>query len=68
MTEDYILTIGPARDGRKLAVITSGGHPQIPGSGTCTVHTVALVDNLPGQDAQAWFARMVEQRPWETRQ
>lgn len=63
----YRLTVGPAKDGRQIAVITQGGHPQFPGSGQCIVCTVAEVSELPNQDPDAWFERMKEERPWETR-
>lgn len=62
------LTIGPAKDGRKLAIITQGGHPQKPGSGTCEVLTVEVVDGWDQAKIDAWFERMQAERPWETRQ
>lgn len=65
---DLMLTVGPTEDGRKLAIITSGGHPQIPGSGPCTILTLELLDNIPNGDAHAWFEQMKIEKPWETRQ
>jgi hypothetical protein len=77
MTDEFVhppagsplrLTVGEDRQGRKIACITAGGHPQIPGSGDCYVLSVRLVENLPNQDPDAWFDRMCRERPWETRQ
>lgn len=62
------LTVGPAKDGRMLAIITEGGHPKIPGSGPCTVLTLELVSRIPNGDTAAWFEQMKAERPWETRQ
>jgi hypothetical protein len=62
------LTVGPALDGRKIAIISEGGHPQVPGSGPCIVLTLELVANIPSGDTQAWFEQMKAERPWETRQ
>jgi hypothetical protein len=64
----FRLTIGEDDDGRKLAVITAGGHPQIPNSGLCKIMTLELVELIPNQDTDAWFDKMVNERPWETRQ
>lgn len=62
------LTVGTTRDGREIAIITDGGHPQVAGSGQTTVCTVALLDELPNRDADAWFKRQAVERPWESRQ
>jgi hypothetical protein len=62
------LTVGPAKDGRKLAVITSGGHPQLPGNELCTVCEIKVVDGWSKRKIAAWFERMKAERPWETRQ
>lgn len=67
-TDSLTLMVGPANDGRKLAIISTGGHPQRPNSGKCVVLTVELVSNIPGGDTDAWFERMQKERPWETRQ
>lgn len=61
------LTVGAIPDGREIAVISDGGHPQIDNA-QCTVCAVAVLDDLPNRDADAWFKRMVEERPWESRQ
>jgi hypothetical protein len=62
------LTVGPAKDGRRIAIISTGGHPQRPGSGLCTVLTLELVSEIPNGDTNAWFEQMKVERPWETRQ
>lgn len=66
----YKLTVGPIprKNNRMLAIITEGGHPQIASSGDCTVCTMAWLDELPDENAEAWFLKMVQERPWETRQ
>lgn len=66
--DELLMTVGPAGDGRMLAIISRGGHPQRPGSGTCEVLTVELVANIPGGDTGAWFKKMQLEKPWETRQ
>lgn len=63
----YRLTVGPLPDGREAAIITEGGHPQIDAA-QCVVCSVALLDELPNRDADAWFKQQVRERPWETRQ
>lgn len=65
---DFELTVGPARDGRKVAIVTTGGHPQRPGSGMCNILTLAVVDGWSRRKIVAWFERMKTERPWETRQ
>jgi hypothetical protein len=67
MTETLHLTVGTASDGRELAIISTGGHPQIPGSGVCTVLTLELTANMP-DGVDAWYEQMKRERPWETRQ
>ena len=62
---NFQLTVGPARDGRIIAIISSGGHPQRPDSGVCHVCTVAVVDGWSKSKIKAWFKRMVIQRPWD---
>jgi hypothetical protein len=61
------LTFGPTDDGRKIAIISRGGHPQIAGSGTCEVLDVTTSCRTK-KEAKAWFHRMLIERPWETRQ
>lgn len=68
MANQLTLTVGPARDGRMLAIVSEGGHPQRPGSGRCVVLTLALVSEIENKDTQAWFERMKVERPWESRQ
>jgi len=68
MSDKLTLTVGNALDGRELAIISSGGHPQIPGSGPTTVLAVELVAAVPNGDVKAWFEQMKKERPWETRQ
>ncbi len=65
---DLTLTVGPATDGRRVAVITSGGHPQRPDSGKCTVLTVEVVDGWGRKKINDWFDAQCRDRPWETRQ
>lgn len=65
---ELTLSVGPACDGRKLAIITRGGHPQRPGSGTCEVLTLEVVDGWGRKKINDWFERMKQERPWETRQ
>ena len=64
--ESFRLTVGRAEDGRLLAIISSGGHPQISGSGQCTVLGVEVVKSM--KDAKRWFRQARVERPWETRQ
>ncbi len=61
------MTVGPALDGRKVAVISRGGHPQMPGSGECEVLAVEVVDGWGRRKLADWFARMQADKPWETR-
>jgi hypothetical protein len=68
MSEELRMTVGKADDGREIAIITSGGHPQIPGSGVCHILTLEVVDLMPNKDPDAWFEQMKKERPWETRQ
>ena len=64
MTEHhYRLTTGIIRDGREIAVITRGGHPQIPNSGPCEVCSVGVVDEVG--DVNAWFREQVRASPWD---
>jgi hypothetical protein len=66
--EPFLMTVGKDAKGREIAIITSGGHPQIAGSGPCTILTLELVENMPNKDIKAWFEQMKQERPWETRQ
>lgn len=68
MADTLTLTVGPTDDGRTIAIITKGGHPQRPGSGKCFVLTLEDVAFIPNGDTQAWFEQMKRERPWETRQ
>jgi len=61
------LTFGPTGDGRKIAIISRGGHPQLVGSGDCEVLDLTT-DCRNMKEAKAWFRRMMVERPWETRQ
>ena len=60
---DIRLTYGPAIDGRKLAVLSRGGHPQIPGSGTCEVLAVEVRATM--KEAKQWRRIMLAAKPWE---
>jgi hypothetical protein len=62
------LTVGDDTQGRKVAIITCGGHPQRESSDKCTVLTVEVVDGWDSRKIWAWFKRMKRERPWETRQ
>jgi hypothetical protein len=62
------LTVGRDTAGRKLAIITGGGHPQIAGSGPCEILTLEIVDGWSKRKINDWFTRMKAERPWETRQ
>lgn len=68
MGEELTLTVGPALDGRKVAIISRGGHPQLDHSQKCEVLTVEVVDGWGRKKVRDWFARMQIERPWETRQ
>ena len=69
MLDALILTVGNTeKDGKRLAIISRGGHPQKPGSGTCEVLTVERVEGWGRRKIDAWFKRMQIERPWETRQ
>jgi len=68
MPDTYSMTVGEALDGRKIAIISSGGHPQQPNSGTCHVVHVEVVDGWGSRKINDWFARQVIEKPWETRQ
>lgn len=63
-----LLTVGEAPDGRKLACLSRGGHPQIAGSGDCEIVAVEVVDGWGRRKIAAWTERMKAERPWETRQ
>ena len=65
-SEEIILTYGRDSKGRKMAVLTRGGHPQIDDSRTCEVLSVELCKTLA--EAKAWRRKMLAERPWETRQ
>ena len=66
--EEYRITVGFDDKERELAILTKGGHPSIPGSGECFVCGIAIVDELPDRDIDAWFKEQMETKPWETRQ
>lgn len=68
MTERLYLTVArerrqPQNDG--YVAVISDGHIQR-GDEKCLVLSVKVVPNVKA--AQAWFRRMKEERPWETRQ
>lgn len=66
MSEDRIyLTVGDDPKGRGLIAVMSQGQPQL-GDAHCTVLTIEIVKNM--KQAKAWFRRMKDERPWETRQ
>jgi len=63
------LTVGPSAEGtRKLAIISTGGHPQRPNSGECVVLAVERVDGWGKRKIDDWFERMKVEQPWATRQ
>lgn len=68
MVEPLDLTIGKALDGRRIAIISRGGHLQRPGSGVMEVLTVEVVDGWGRCKIDAWWQQMQAERPWETRQ
>lgn len=68
MDSGYELTVGKMEDGRTLAIISTGGHLQHPGSGEMLVLTVEVVDGWGRRKLNDWFQRQIETRPWETRQ
>lgn len=68
MSKDLTLTVGPTPDGRRLAIISTGGHPQRPSSGPATVLHVEVIDGWDRKKLEDWFAQMKSERPWETRQ
>jgi hypothetical protein len=53
--DTFTLTVGPALDGRKLAIISKGGHPQRPGSGACQLLTLEVVDGWSKRKIDGWF-------------
>lgn len=68
MAEPLTLTIGRTPDGRQVAVISKGGHPQIADSGQCVVCTLEVVDGWSRRKIKDWFQQQKRDRPWETRQ
>jgi hypothetical protein len=68
MTDEpsYRLTVGEAKDGRILAIITEGGHPQMAGDRQCKVCELRISEGADSDSA--WFDNMIIERPWETRQ
>lgn len=67
-SEDSLtLTTGKDTKGRKLAIISSGGHPQLDTETPCTVLKVEIVDGWGKGKIAAWFERMKTERPWESR-
>lgn len=65
-TQGLRLTYGRDPQGRMLAIISEGGHVQLPGSGPMTVLAVEVVKNA--KEAKRWGREQMETRPWETRQ
>ena len=63
---DLKLTVGRDSQGRMLAIISTGGHPQINPEVQTTILTVEIVKNM--KEAKAWFKQQSLERPWETRQ
>jgi hypothetical protein len=66
MAKDTLyLTVGniPDPDGRKIAVITLGS-PQM---GDDEVVVLTLTEVKSQGEAEQWFKKMKEERPWETR-
>lgn len=69
MADTVRLTVGPTPAGDKtIALVTKGGHPQMPGSGECVVLTVEDVTGWSRKRLKQWFARMLVEQPWERRQ
>ena len=66
MMGDLILSIGHALDGRLVAVITTGGHPQINPEEKTLVLAVEVISSE--EEGKKWFKRMQIERPWEERQ
>lgn len=64
--DDLTLTVGNDTNGRKIAIITRGGHPQRD-SHRCEVLTVEVVQGWGRKRIDGWFQRMREEKPWETR-
>jgi len=64
MAQDRLyLTVAPRSDGGLLAII-SQGTPQR-GDKTCTVLKITSIATK--EEAEAWFDRMLIERPWEAR-
>lgn len=61
----FYLTTGPDPKGRGLMAIVTLGQPQR-GDKNVQVLDVELVKDQ--QEAEEWFARVLKERPWETRQ
>lgn len=61
---DFTLTVGDAPDGiGKVAVISSGGHPQF--GGEAVMHTAARVPSV--EAGQWWFREVLAKKPWKER-
>lgn len=63
---ELVLSVGKARDGRLLAIVTTGGHPQINPNETTIVLAVEVVQSQ--EEANEWFEKAQIERPWITRQ
>lgn len=63
MSEKIDFTYGPAQDGRMIAILSRGGHPQRPGSGTCEVLALELCPTWKA--AKRWKTTMLAAKPWE---
>lgn len=64
----YEVTTGYDDKNRKIAIISTGGHPQRRRNGTTNVLDVEVIDGWGRRKIEGWLNRIMEERPWETRQ
>lgn len=62
------LTVGYDSTGRRLAVISRGGHPKLRPDQECELLTVEVVSGWTEPQIMDWFHEQEKDAPWETRQ
>lgn len=63
-----ILTVGKDGTGRRLAIISRGGHPQMNSTEGCEVLMVEVVTGWSRRKITDWYDAQLVARPWEIRQ